>query len=363
MCPGSHLHASYEDDGVTCPLCAYPKHAPLELLDQASGLVGSGMITELSNEVAAHTSVLDSMNLRSPDLRRLAEGGVTTVFASPDSSAVIGPRGAILRTAGPVQDRVIEPAGAVHAAISSDPYRGSMSNAPPFRGFVTARTRRPNTRMGVTWVFRKAFVDAERHANGLPVGGAETAPYEALDVLWGVRSGEIPLRVHARQKNDIESAIRLTGEFGFGFTLLEATEAFELIDEIRAAGVPVILGPIETDPTGPRRFSPETRRASLATFGALLDAGITTALTAQDLRDENGLARQAMYAVRNGVDPQAALRAVTLTPAEILGVSDRLGSVEVGKQADLVVWSGDPLSPTSRPVVVIVNGRVEVDRR
>ncbi len=360
LCPASHLHFQYDVDGVTCPLCAFPSHAPMEA---ASGLVSTASFTESSSEIVAHTSILDSINIRGADFDRLVSGGVTTVFVSPDSAAVIGPRGAIMRTAGPARSRVIDDQAAVHAALNSDTFRFGPGNAPPFRGFVNNQTRRPNTRMGVTWVFRKAFYDADRHAQGLPVGGADTAPAPALEVLKQVREGQVPLRIHARQKNDIESAIRLSEEFGLRFTLLEATEAYEIMGLIERAGLPVIYGPIEVDPTGPRRFTPEARRGRLGTFRELLESGVQTALTAQDLRDENGLARQAMYAVWAGVDPADALRAVTLTPAEILGIADRVGSIETGKDADLVVWSGPPLDPTSRPLVVIVNGRVEVDRR
>ncbi|TVQ61670.1 MAG: hypothetical protein EA378_07955 [Phycisphaerales bacterium] len=360
LCPAGHMHFEYEVDGVTCPLCAFPNHMPMEA---ASGLVSTASLTESSSEVVAHTSVLDSINLRGADFDRLAGGGVTTVFVSPDSAAVIGPRGAIVRTGGPVRGRVVEEQSAVQAAMNSDTFRFGPGNNPPFRGFVTNQTRRPNTRMGVTWVFRKAFYDSARHAEGLPVSGADTAPLAALDVLHRVRVGEVPLRVHARQKNDIESAFRMGREFGLSFTLLEATEAYELIDLLKDADATVVFGPIEADPTGPRRFTPEARRGRLGTFRELLDAGVRTALTAQDLRDENGLARQAMYAVWSGVSPGDALRAVTLTPAEILGIDDRVGSIEAGKDADLVVWSGEPLDPTSRPLLVLINGRVEVDRR
>jgi len=96
---------------------------------------------------------------------------------------------------------------------------------------------------------------------------------------------------------------------------------------------------------------------------ALLDSGIETALTAHELRDEDGLARQAMYAIRYGVAADKVLRAVTATPARILGLGDELGTLEPGKRADVVIWSGQPFEATSSPLVVLIDGEVVLDRR
>jgi imidazolonepropionase-like amidohydrolase len=101
----------------------------------------------------------------------------------------------------------------------------------------------------------------------------------------------------------------------------------------------------------------------LSTVRELMDAGVSVALSAQDLREEDGLARQAMYAVRAGVSPEEAIKAVTLTPAKMLGIDKEVGSIEAGKRADLVVWSGEPLDATSRPLVVLVGGRSVMDLR
>ncbi len=355
MCPRSYLHAG----GEKCPLCGFPDTAP----DLAVGTRPRSVRAEQSSEVIPDTHVIDSVNLRSPDFERLAAGGVTTVFVSPDSAAVISSRGAVVRTAGALSDRVIREAGAVKASMGTDPSWRGMRNSLPFRQFVSFNTRRPTTRMGVTWVFRKAFYDAERWKNGVARRGADVASDAALAVLDRVRRGEIPLRIQARMQHDILSAIRLSEEFGLPFVLEEATEAYRCLDEIGAHHIPVVFGPIYVNAPGQRARSSETDHSRLNTFLSLLEAKVETALTAQELRDEDGLSRQAMYAMRNGATLAQVLPTVTQTPAKLLGLDDRLGTVASSKQADLVLWSGEPFDAISKPVVVMVNGTVVVDHR
>lgn len=355
-CAFAAAHEDLEDE-IQCPVCGYPG-TMLDLLDAASGVRPGLVLSESSSETVPHTHVIDSLNLRSPDFQRLLHGGVTTVFASPDTSAVIGPRGAILRTAGPVRERTVSPSNAVTASISTDPFRGAVRNSPPRRWGVTHNSRRPNTRMGLTWVFRKAFHDAIAEREGRPYGGADTPPEEAFPILQQILAGGIPLRIHARQQNDIETAIRLGREFDIRFTLLEATEAYKSIDAIREADLPVIFGPIWIDPSGPRTRMWDSRDSRLSTMVNLVDAGVTTALSAQDLREGDGLARQMMYAVRAGLAPSDALKATTSIPAKLLGIDDRVGTLEAGKDAELVVWNAAPYEPGARPRLVMIGGRI-----
>ncbi len=331
-----------------------PPRAP----EFASGVV-TRSTSEQSSEVVPHTRVLDAVDLSSPDFDRLVGDGVTTVYASPDPSAVIGPRGAILTTAG--SQRILAPESAVKATMGRDPTRVGTSNLRPYRFYgIGLYTRRPETRMGVAWVFRKAFHDTLARRRGLPVGGADTPSAEASQVLGDVLDGRILLRVQARAVNDIESALRLCGEFGIRFTLEEATEAHRLLPVLKRHSIPVIFGPISDGSAG-FGFG-DAERPRLHTLRALIDAGVETALSAMDLRGEDGLARQAMYAIRYGVPPAEALRAVTSTPARLLGIDDQVGTVEAGKRADLVVWSGRPFAAVSRPLVVVVGGEIVVDR-
>lgn len=312
---------------------------------------GRGADGEQSSEVVPHTRVLDTLWLDSPDFERLAREGVTTVYVAPDPSAVIGARGALLKTAGARDTRVIRPEGSVHAVIGSEPISTGARNSPARGRNVSLYTRRPTTRMGVTWVFRKAFYDTQQRSRGLPTGGADTPSPEASEVLLHVLNGDIGLRVQAGTLADITTAVRLCGEFDLPFILEEPVEAYRCLDLVKASGVPVIFGPLEGS----------SQTARYHTLRALLDAGVPTALSAQARRGENGLARQAMLAIRFGVEPEQALRAVTSTPAHLLGIAEETGSLEKGKSADLVLWSGRPFAATSRPVLVMVAGGIVLE--
>lgn len=354
-CPRSLQHAT----GKPCPMCGFPDAPP----DLVVGTRPSSSRVETSSEVIPETRIIDSVDLRSEDFDRLVSGGVTTVFIAPDSAAVIGSQGAIVRTGGAAKDRVVRETDAIMASMGTDPsWRGGF-NRPPFRRFVNFHVRRPTTRMGVAWVFRKAMYDTKRRDAGEEVYGADAPSDAAMAVLHRVLSHEVPLRIQARTQHDITSAMRLAKEFDLPFTLVEATEAHRCADELKAAGVPVVYGPIYVEAPGHRANSSEVDNARLHTLKALLDAGVTTALTAHELRDEDGLARQVMYAMRFGVSPEDALRCVTSAAAEVLGVAEDVGTLAPGKRADVVVWTGQPFVGTSRPAVVLIGGRVVLDRR
>jgi imidazolonepropionase-like amidohydrolase len=357
LCPLSDRHGALLSEGLGCPVCTFPTmHGIMEHI--MPGVRYNTTFTEASAEVVPHTRVLDAVNLRSKDFEWMLMGGVTTAFIAPDGAAVIGPMGAIVRTAGPIRSRVINSEAAVQATISSDTFRFGLNNQQPFGAFISKRTRRPTTRMGMAWVFRKAMYDTVRHAEGLPVFGADTAPAPALEALRPVLDGKRPLRILARDNNDIETALRFAEEFDLRFTLVEGTEAFDMIDQLKEKGIEVIAGPISDAPTGLRRRSGDKQRHRLTTIKSLFDAGFEPALSAIDLRDEDGLGRQAMYAIRAGLTFEQALRAVTVNPARILGIADEVGTIEPGKRADLVVWTGPAFEATSEPAVVISGGRV-----
>jgi imidazolonepropionase-like amidohydrolase len=360
--PGNPRHGDVGHN--CCGQCAGPRAANTNF-GLAVGVASDAVACEQSSEVVPHLRMLDAIALESNDFKRLLRGGVTTVYVAPDSVNVIGPRGTILKTAGPREKRVVQPEAAVKVSFGSDPSERGQSNfLPPVYGPPPSfLTRRPNTRMGVDFVFRKAFYDARRYADGLPILGADAPPAAAIPVLQEMLAGKVPIRVQARMQHDIFTALRLTRELGLSFILEEATEAYRCLPQLHESKTPVIFGPLYMTPFGYRASTPEVRRARLNTPQQLADAGIVFALTAQEMRDEDGLVRQAALAVRYGLSRAAALRAITATPASLMGLAGRVGVLTTGAAADVVVWSGDPLDATSRVVLVLIDGQVVLDER
>ncbi|MGA1489701.1 MAG: amidohydrolase family protein [Planctomycetota bacterium] len=357
VCPE---YASHEEE-VICPICGGESADPDHHGEVGvSGVSGPSAISEQSSEVIPQTAWLDAIDLDSPDFQRLLRDGVTTIYAAPDPSAVIGARGAILRTAG--AERVLEREAAVKATIGSDPYRFGTFNRRPSIRSLTHFSRRPQSRMGVGWIFRKAFYDTLLRAEGGTPSGADTADPAAHAVLAEVLAGTVPLRVQARTSSDIESAYRLCGEFGVRFTLVDPVEGYRVLERIERDPVPIVFGPIYDDPNGLSARTSESSRSRLHTLRDLIATGAPVALSAQDLREEDGLGRQAMMAVRFGVDHAKALSLVTSAPARMLGLAAEVGTIAPGRRADLVAWPGVPFAATSAVQKVFVDGALAFDR-
>ncbi len=327
------------------------------LIDAAStaGVINGNSWTEHSSEVVPHLSVLDAVDLRSRDFERLVREGVTAVYVTPGSGSVIGCRGAVVKTAGPIDKRVLIEKGSVKAAMGRDPLRRGAYNQRPYWE-ATFMTRRPTTRMGVVWVFRDAFYSAKRYAKDK---NAARSSFEepALKTLVDVLEGRVRMRIQTRQDNDIWSAIRLSEEFGIDIVLEECTEAYRCLPELKKKKIPIIFGPIFSFPSGYRGRTGEANRPCLNTAGLIREAGLPMALTAGDLTGEGSLPHQAGYAIRAGLSFDAALESVTAAPAKLLGVEKRVGLLRSGLDADLVLWNGKPFDPASRPITVVIDGK------
>ncbi|MBI4563490.1 MAG: amidohydrolase family protein [Planctomycetes bacterium] len=312
------------------------------------GLVDAGLTmwvdgedNEEASEVTPGYRALDGLNAGARDFQRAVQTGVTTAFVAPGTRNVIGGLGVVLKMAGSsMRDRVLLEDAALKATIGSGPSRG---NYPP-RGRPPGNVyaRRPTTRMGVSWIFRKAFLDAQ------------SAGTEADGVLARALRKQLPVRIAASRAMDIESAIYLADEFGLAVSFEEAEEAYRAIDLLVSRKIPVALRPT-FQPSG--LMSADGSEIRYDTFAALAAAGVPTALLAGGPGEGESLLRMAAFAVRYGASRAQALRAITRTPADMLGVGDRVGSIQPGKDADFLVLTGDPLDPTSRVERVFIGGR------
>jgi len=305
----------------------------------ASALGVSGSANEDGEEVAPRMRISDSFDPRSADLSRARQSGVTAALIEPGNRGVIGGLGAVVKTAGASKSAMILREDAtLKGAMGLAPAQG---NYPPRGNAATFFARRPTTRMGVAWEFRKAFFDGRR-SEEKDAGG---------EALRKALSGALPVRISASRVTDLETALQIAGEFQLRVSVEEAQEAYKRAELLARKGIPVLLRPAPPGATG----EPEDFR--LDTFTVLLRAGVPTALLpSDDQKPENFLASIA-FAVRHGATPAEALRGATLTPAEILGVADRIGSLEAGRDADLVVLSGEPHEVTTRVEKVMIDGR------
>jgi imidazolonepropionase-like amidohydrolase len=214
----------------------------------------------------------------------------------------------------------------------------------------------PSTRQGVAAVIRDAFMKAQDYKAKRDAAEAEGKPFDrdgTLEVLVRVLDGELPWCQHTHRADDIATALRLSDEFGYRLVINHGTEGHLLADTLAERNIPVIIGPLFTS-----RSKVELRHRSLSNPGILARAGVELAITTDHpVVPIHFLVHQATLAVKEGLDPADALRSITVNPARIMGLDDRVGSLKPGLDGDVVIWSGDPLDVMSRALKVFVSGR------
>ncbi len=292
---------------------------------------------EIADPVCPHLRALDAVNPEDEGLEDAVGGGVTAIIATPGSENVIGGQSVAIKTRGRVIDAMIlrQPAG-IKIAFGENPIKMYGGKGKP-----------PSTRMTVAGIIRENLVAARDYAKKPPTGRNLR-----LEALARVLSGEIPLRAHAHAADDIATALRVAAEFNLRLTLEHATAGHKIADLIAARGVPAAVGPSIT-----ARVKVELRDRTYRTPAILHAAGVKVALiTDHPFLPIGGLRLEAALAVREGLPYDAALRAITLSAAEIIGVADRVGSLDAGKDADLVIFEGDPFAIATKINQVFING-------
>ncbi len=320
-------------------------HAHVGLAEEAEGWAGQDT-NERTDPVTPQVRALDAINPADRGLRDAITGGVLAVNVNPGSANPIGGQTVAIKCWGRTVDEMVlrEPAG-LKSALGENPKR-----------VYGERNETPSTRLGTAALIRSAFVAAQNYQAKLAAAtdGSDPADRDLkLEALGRVLRREIPWRQHCHRADDIATAMRMAREFGYDLVIDHGTEAYLLADQIAAASIPVIIGPLFTS-----RSKVELRSRSLANPGRLAAAGVTIAITTDHpVVPIHFLIHQATLAVKEGLDPVTALRAVTIHPARIIGCAGRIGSLEVGKDADVVLWSGDPLDVMSRAERAYQDGR------
>jgi imidazolonepropionase-like amidohydrolase len=268
--------------------------------------------------------------------------GVTTVNSLPGSGNVIGGQGVVVKTWGarPADRILLEPSG-VKMALGENPKRVHGS-----------KNRTPSTRLGNAALMREAFVEARNYQRKRAKGEGERDL--RWEILADVLDGKIPARCHAHRADDILTALRISREFGFRLTIEHCTEGQRVAAELAAAGVMCTLGPLLTG-----RSKQELKDRSLEAAPVMEQAGVIFGFTTDHpVIPTYSLPLCAAYAVAAGMSSQGALRALTLDGARVIGLEDRIGSLDPGKDADCFIADGDLLDPRTKVLATFVNGQV-----
>lgn len=304
---------------------------------------------ESAEPVTPHLRARDGINPDDDGIRDALAAGVTAAYVTPGSANVLGGLGCVLRLSGDRVDEMVlkDPAG-LKAAFGENPKR------------IHGREQKksPMTRMAIAGLLREALVKARAYRERRAIGDPEKRPDPDLrhEAVGLVLSGEIPLRCHAHRADDILTAARIGEEFGVRVIIDHATEAHLVADRLAARQISCLVGP-----TMSSRSKVELRRRGFESPGRLERAGVPVCLiTDHPVIGLEYLPVCAGLAVKGGMTPEGALRAITLAPAEALGVSDRIGSLEPGKEADVVVHRGHPFELASTVAAVVAAGRVVV---
>ncbi|SHE53211.1 Imidazolonepropionase [Ferrithrix thermotolerans DSM 19514] len=320
-------------------------HTHVGIHEEANGWAGNDT-NEMTDPNTAHVRAIDAVNPSDIAFREAIEGGVLIVNVNPGSGNPIGGQAVTLRCFGSVIDEMVmkSPSG-MKSALGENPKR-----------VYGDKKQMPSTRLGTAAVIRSALVQAQNYMKKLDNQADGEGFVERdlkLEALAKVLSREIPWRQHSHRADDIMTALRIAEEFGYDLVIDHGTEAHLVADRLAAKDIPVIIGPLFT-----ARSKVELLNRSLKNPARLVEKGVRISITTDHpVVPIHFLIYQAALAVKEGLDQETALASVTINPARILGIDDRVGSLEVGKDADLCVWSGNPLDFMSRVELAFSKGR------
>ena len=301
-------------------------------------------VNERNDPLSQQLRAIDGFNPFDKGIERTRRAGVTCIATGPGSADVLGGTFMAVKTVGTcVDDMVVKDCVAMKCAFGENPKKCYQNKSISNRMTTAAKLR---------GALAKAR-DYLRKIDEAEASGGKRPDFDlASEALLPVLRGEIPLKAHAHQANDIMTAIRIAKEFGVKVTIEHCTEGHLVAAELARAGVPVAIGP-----TMIFGGKPELGNRSFETPAILDKAGCPVSIiTDAPVIPPEFLALSAAFAVKAGMDPFHALQAITINPARHLGISDRVGSLEVGKDADIVVTDGDILNPLSSVKAVYIDG-------
>ena len=330
-------------------------HTHQGLFDGSIGWAGMDG-NEMTNPITPEMRGIDSFNPDEPSLKEVLIGGVTCINTGPGSGNVISGEAFVIKPTGAatVDEMIVKAPSGLKVAFGENPKRVHGTEK-----------RTPSTRMGVAALLRKALVDAINHKRELQIylekaeeakkkGESPPTPPKrdlGLETIIKVINREIPIHAHAHRADDIATVIRIAKEFNIDVVLIHCTEGHKIPKLIIKSKFPAVIGP-----TIYWTSKPETRERGFKTAVDLNKAGVKVSLQTDSLTPMNYFPIIPMNVIKEGMSREDALKCVTINPAEALRIDDLVGSLEPGKDADIVIWSGDPFDFYSKVEQVFING-------
>jgi len=323
-------------------------HTHLGLIEDSLSFEGDD-INETGDPFVPHLRSIDAINPLDRTFEEARQNGVTCVAAGPGSANPIGGQICVLKTAGRrIDNMVIKEPAALKFAFGENPkmvYHG--------------KNQMPETRMTTAAIIRENLFKAVKYNTAMDKANepVEEAPDEPdfdikLESLRRVIKGDIPAHFHAHRADDIFTAIRIAKEFNLKYVLIHCTEGHLIADELTKENVCAVIGPNICD-----RSKPELKSLTFENPKILDENNIKICITTDHpVIPVNYLTLCAALAVKSGMNMYNAFKAITINPAEILGVDDKIGSIKIGKDADLVLFDGNPLDIMTKVKKVWING-------
>ena len=322
-------------------------HTHLGVYEEGIGW-GDSDVNELTDPSTPHIRALDAINPLEMGFKDAVKGGVTTVQIMPGSGNVIGGEMSIVKTTGRiVEEMMVKELSGLKIAFGENPKR-----------VYGSKGKLPSTRMGTAAVFREQLTKAKNYLKKMEQGNKDASKLPETDLkmetLVKVLKKEIPVRAHAHRADDIMTAIRVAEEFDIDLTLEHCTEGHIIADIIAQKGYPAAVGP-----TLSSRSKIELRDRGWHTLVDLNKANVPVSIiTDHPVIPIDYLIVTAAIAVREGLTEDTAWKAVTINPAKHLGIENKVGSLEIGKDADMVLWSSNPFDYKTKVEMTIINGKI-----
>lgn len=303
---------------------------------------------EMTDPITPELRAVDGLNPFDPCFKEARDAGVTTVVTGPGSANVIGGQFAALKTCGrSIEEMTLRDPIAMKAATGENP-----------KGVYAEKKVAPTTRMAIASLFRSTMTDALEYQKGMAKEEDKPDRDIAMEALLPVLSRDLTVKIHAHRADDILTGLRLAKEFNLKVTIDHCTEGYLITDVLKdrliEQGAGIIIGPLLSE-----RSKIELKNLSFCAPRVLEEAGIPFAMmTDHPVIPIQFLPVQAGLAVREGLSEETALRSITRYAAEIVGIQDRVGTLEAGKDADVAVFDGHPFDYRTHCVLTLINGKV-----